>query len=361
LKFSSYVEDSLKLIQASKPENDDDSSNSLPMPKEAEFKWFNIGSKVEIIGWNDQQNDFAYKITYIIGPYTIPATKTSFSKAPKTYSGAYKRYEYWLTGENAEVLKIEQQFDNAYFNTMYMGTAGPDGIPNNANHRTNVEQQGAQGVGTVTMDATITLLRDPNAYTKTKIQILGDPDYLMPDHIQGTGPYAEDGYTINPSSGQRFIEVAYREAHDYQNSTGALKINSNIQFFPYPKNVREKLLGAMSYMLVGVTSNFSKGSFTQDLNTVINTFPNDATKPDPISVPGRNSNSEGTAREAANANTTGTILTGSLANKVVPIPGNVLSVAANANEVIKTVQTAAGPVADGDANITTKLPPLYGY
>lgn len=340
MKFSSWVEDSLKLIQASKPEPDDETENAETVTASAEYKWFNISSDVEIIGWNDQQNDFAYKITYVIGPYAIPATATSFSKAPKKYYGPYKRYDYWLTGKNSEVIKIEQQFDNAYFNTMYMGEGGSDGIINNPNFKTNVEQQGREGVGTVNVDATITRLRDPNAYTKTKIQILGDPDYLMPDSSLSSGFYADDGYTISPYGGQRFIEVSYREAYDYMNSTGTMKVNGNIEFFPYPKEVREKLKGAMSYLLVSVTSTFSKGSFTQDLSTAINTFPNSI----PVSTTagaGRGGQGVPTAEqvnagEAAKANMTDTTLTSNVQAVVDKIPS-------------VTIPTPIGQVVDDDA------------
>jgi hypothetical protein len=340
MKFSSWVEDSLKIIQASKPEQDSETENAETITAKAEYKWFNISSDVEIIGWNDQQNDFAYKITYTIGPYAIPATATSFSKAPKKYYGAYKRYDYWLTGKNSEVIKIEQQFDNAYFNTMFMGEGGNDGVSNNPNFKTNVEQQGREGVGTVNVDATITRLRDPNAYTKTKIQILGDPDYLMPDSSQSSGYYTEDGYTLNPSGGQQFIEISYKEAQDYMNSTGTLKVNGNIEFFPYSKAVRDELKGAMSYMLVSVVSTFSKGSFTQELTTAINTFPNYASAA--LTTPERGASSEGDTggEAAAKANMTGTTLNSALTSNVQAVVDKVSSV---------TIPTQTGQVADDDA------------
>ena len=351
IKLSSWIEDSLKLIQASKEEMDSETENAVSNPTSTEFSWFNISSDIEIIGWNDQQNDFAYKIIYYIEPFAIPATSTSFSKAPKKYYGAHKRYDYWLTGKNSEVIKIEQQFDNAYFNTMYMGTVSNDGsgVQNNPDFRTNVEQQGRAGVGTVTHDATVAFLRDPNAYTKTKIQIMGDPDYLMPDSVQKPGYYAADGYTMNPSSGQRFIEIAYKEAQDYMNSTGTLKVNGNVQFWPYPPNVQVILNGAMSYMLVSVTSNFNKGAFTQDLTTAINTFPNyDIT----LAPPGRGASSEGTAGEsAAKANMTGTTLNSTLATNVTSLTASAQSAVNKVTSQI-TIPTINGPVASDDAMLS---------
>jgi len=359
MKFSSWVEDSLKIIQASKPEPDDETENAITVTASAEYRWFNISSDVEIIGWNDQQNDFAYKITYIIGPYSIPATATSFSEAPKKYYGAYKRYDYWLTGKNSEVIKIEQQFDYAYFNTMYMGS-GTDGVPNNPNFKTNVEQQGREGVGTVNVDATITRLRDPNAYTKTKIQILGDPDYLMPDSSQSSGYYTADGYTLNPTGGQPFIEVSYKEAQDYMNSTGTLKVNGNIEFFPYPDDVRKKLNGAMSYLLVSVVSTFAKGSFTQDLTTAINTFPNATVTTPSATGPGAGRGGQGGATaEQANAASNGWVAAGGAESAIALGGGGAAFGNPNASAKYRklgatqiTVSTPTGPVTDDDAALS---------
>ena len=374
IKQSTWIEDRLKVIQASKPEYDTDTENADTDPGKDELKWYNLSSSVKIIGWNDQQNDFAYEITYIIQPYSTPAVGTSFVKAQSKYYGADKRYDYWLTGKNSEIIKIEQQFDNAYLNTMYMGTGSNDGssIPNSPNMLTNVEQQQRQGEGTTSQNATEIQLRDPAAYTKTKLQILGDPDYLMPDTAQEPGFYTEDSYTINPSSRQVFIEVSYKEAQDYQNSTGHLLINGNIQFFPYSAAVQAKLKGAMSYLLISVTSSFSKGAFIQDLTTAVNTFPNYVEPTTAASstntASGRGASSEGNAGEAAaQAN-----MAGNLTNSVVPLSvtnavtnvtntattavNNTVSTATNAvnnaGTAVNTVVAAANQTANDDASLS---------
>ena len=301
IKQSSWVEDTLKAIKASKVEDDSVSPNEVSTPGQREFKWYNLSCEVKVLGWNEQQSDFAYEITYIIQPYLAPAINAPFLKRPGTYYGAYKRYDYWLTGKNSEVIKIEQQFDNAYFNTMYGGTASTDGsTANQPNMPTNEVQQGRINDGFATHNAVQTFLKDPAAYTKTKIQILGDPDYLMPDTIFGSGFYTGDGTTINPSSQQVFIEIAYKEAQDYKNSNGLMQINGSVQFWPYSDKVKEMLKGAMCYMVRGVTSNFSKGTFIQDLDTVINIFPNYNKIPAvPTPAGGRGASNEGNGGESA--------------------------------------------------------------
>lgn len=350
IKQSSWVEDTLKVIQASKIEVDDESENSVTSGGSKELKWYNLSADVKILGWNDLQSDFAYEITYVIRPYSIPAVGTPFIKKQGVYYGAYKRYDYWLTGKNSEVIKVEQQFDNAYLNTMYMGTSSNDGtgVTNLPNMPTNEVQQGRLGEGFATHNATVAFLKDPAAYTKTKIQILGDPDYLIPDTKLGSGYYVADGFTINPASNQVFIEIAYKEAKDYKNSTGTLLVNGNVQFWPYSAKVKKLLNGAMCYLLIGVTSTFNRGTFIQDLSTAVNIFPNygapTATRPTE-SIDSRGAtNSEGTTGEtAAKANMTGTMQTNSL-------PTNVDALVKEVSQ--RTVPSSNGQVADDDAKLS---------
>jgi len=70
-----------------------------------------------------------------------------------------------------------------------------------------------------------------------------------------------------------FIEINFREAVDYNDTTGLMDINENIIFWKYPKELNIK---GVSYRLISVKSSFSKGKFTQDLECRINTFPNTA-------------------------------------------------------------------------------------
>jgi hypothetical protein len=37
------------------------------------------------------------------------------------YDYCYKRYEYWHTGKNTEVLRFEQTFNNAFYNVVLLG------------------------------------------------------------------------------------------------------------------------------------------------------------------------------------------------------------------------------------------------
>ena len=66
-----------------------------------------------------------------------------------------------------------------------------------------------------------------------------------------------------------FIEIDFKEAEDYDNSTGLLTINQSILFWKYPKEVASLVKG-ISYQVIEVNSSFSKGKFTQELDCRIN-------------------------------------------------------------------------------------------
>ena len=127
----------------------------------------------------------------------------------------------------------------------------------------------------------MTSLYSPDAYATAKIKILGDPDFLASDsreNVVYTRFYGDDGFRVNANGGQVFFEIDFKEAVDYDTGTGpngetgVLDINDSILFFEYPNNVANTIVG-VSYRIVTITSNFSEGKFTQDIEAVINTFP----------------------------------------------------------------------------------------
>ena len=118
-------------------------------------------------------------------------------------------------------------------------------------------------------------LYSPADLLKFKLKILGDPDYLMPSvglaGTNGLQKWYGDNFSINPNSGQVFIEIYFEQAEDYNNTSGLLVPNGDIQFMNYPPELKGKVKG-MVYMLTNVTSTFSKGKFEQSLSGVIPEF-----------------------------------------------------------------------------------------
>ena len=280
---STYMADALKVIYTSEVEPDQNTNgeDEIVNKEPKTFKWYNLGARVKPIGFDKNVGDWAYEITYVIQPYDCPAVISPYvGKTPKYY-GPHKRYEYWYTGKNSEILHYEQRLDNAYFNTAVMPSGddashgGGQDVPTVAGMRQNEDKTGQKDIGKEAQNSILTSLFSPGDYAQAKVTIMGDPDFLIQDSPSTTNAvysqyYGTDGFTINPNGGQVFIEIDFKEAEDYKVDSGLLTINQSILFWKYPSSINIK---GVSYMVNTVTSTMSKGKFTQDLDCVINTFP----------------------------------------------------------------------------------------
>lgn len=284
IKQSSYLEQALETLFMSEETPDEDTNSPEKKEKKTRIplRWYNVSPDIKVIGYDTKINDFAYEITYVITPYETPAAVSPYGRTTKYY-GPHKRYEYWYTGKNSEIISYEQQYDNTFFNI----TFNPDGDPaasggnaqvaQLANKPTTEDRTGKITPGAEAQNSYMTSLFDPGAYASARIQILGDPDYLMRETAPGINEvykqyYQDDGYTINPNGGQVFIEIAFNEGIDYNIGTGTMDINDSIFFWDYPDNVRSKVKG-VSYQVRECESIFKGGKFTQTLQLNINTMP----------------------------------------------------------------------------------------
>jgi hypothetical protein len=296
IMHSSYLENAMKTLFTTNEENDPNTNTATSVPKKdpPPLRWYNLSTRVKCLGFDTTVSDFAYEITYVIQPYDTPAASSPYGKSSKYY-GPHKRYDYWFTGKNSEIISYEQSFDNTFFNVALEPNGDPQSQGNGSNissvpdKRTNQERTFRTGDGNEAQNTYMTSLFDPGAYAKMKMTILGDPDYLAqetPDTVNDVYRqfYKADGFTINPNGGQVFIEIAFNEGVDYggiiknnisapgDNGTGLLTVNDSIYFWNYPPEVIAKLKG-VSYMLTQVESVFSKGKFTQNIEGNINDIP----------------------------------------------------------------------------------------
>ncbi len=127
-------------------------------------------------------------------------------------------------------------------------------------------------------------MQDAETWSKGTIKILGDPDYLMRDSATSLTDfynkfYGTDGYSISAQGGQIFIEVAFKEAVDYKNSTGLMEINDNIFFLNYPQYIKDMAQGAVIWEVTEVKSVFSSGTFNQTLSLIGTAFDAGADSP----------------------------------------------------------------------------------
>ena len=299
IKQSTYMTNAMETLFMSEetPSDDTASAEKKEQKDPPRLRWYNVSPEIEVIGFDTKINDFAYKITYVIQPYDTPAAVSPYGRAAKYY-GPHKRYEYWYTGKNSEILSYEQQFDNAFFNI----TFNPNGDPAASGGDAKVAQLGGKPTtqdrtgritpGVEAENTYMTSLFDPGAYAQARIQILGDPDYLMREAANGINEvykqfYQSDSFTINPNGGQVFIEIAFNEGVDYgatvtgnnigpnDNGTGVMTINDSIFFWDYPDSVKSgpNAIKGVSYQVRECESVFKGGKFTQTLQLNINEMP----------------------------------------------------------------------------------------
>ena len=280
---SSYMRNAVEAVYSNNPNQSDE---ILKNPDKSIISWYNISVKVTNAQWDDKVGDYAYTITYFIKKYITPIVLSAYAKISPKYYGPHKVYEYWYTGENREILNYEQSLDNAYFNVAVApsGTGqsqgGPVDVPVVAQMRPNEVRVSALDKALDTINTYVTSLYDPGSYAKVKLTIIGDPDFLIQDSPGSIKEvydrfYGDDGFTINANGGQVFIEINFKEADDYDTNTGVLTINESIRFWAYPSEIQNRVKG-VSYMVLKVTSNFRGGKFTQELECIINTFPDAA-------------------------------------------------------------------------------------
>ena len=282
---SSYLENAMNVIYDSTEEPDPDTGSPDQVIKKntPPVRWYNLSTELNVLGFDNKVGDFAYEITYVIQPYETPAVYSPYTSSSKYY-GPHKRYEYWFTGKNSEIISYKQTMDNTFFNVVLenpkdgASKSGGASIPTIPNKRQDQDRTGRNDVGNEAQNSYMTSLFDPGAYATARISILGDPDYLAieaPSSINEVYNqfYGGDGFTINPNGGEVFIEINFNEAVDYKNSTGTLDVNQNILFWQYPKDIASKIKG-VSYRVQDVESVFSKGKFTQNIVANINDFPN---------------------------------------------------------------------------------------
>ena len=329
IKQSDYMLNALKLVKTTEeePNTKTKTENEVIPASKKTIKWYNIGVETRSLGWDEKQSDFSYDIRYIIQPYETPIVTSTYTNNAIKYYGPHKRYDYWFTGKNSEIIKYEQSMDNTFFNVTLDANGEPTsqggstdtptitGIPQTA------PKQGGLNQAFETQNSYMTSLFDPGMYAKAKIQILGDPDFLMQTNSSSEASvynqfYGTDGFTISPNGGQVFIEINFKEPIDYYNSVGLFKINDNILFWRYPSDIAADINsrgGGVSYMVLSVTSSFSKGQFVQDIVANINTFGNDTNAPtdsnqsrETTAAANSGKNRSGTTGDTASSTGTGT-------------------------------------------------------
>ena len=295
ISSSSYITNKLTSIDLEETQHDNQCGPDYIEEQGNKLAWFNITPRIEMLGWDNKRHTHAYHMTYVINRYEIPYIRSLYVKNSSPYYGPHKIYEYWYTGKNKEIISYEQDYNTLYYVMGALSSDAPatgnsQGAPiafkaggTNAENTTRVSGTDGQ------IASVKSFLYSPADAAGARIKILGDPDYLM-TAIDGqivasiNKAYGKD-LTINPNSGQVFIEIGFKQVDDYNPSDGLLTTNNSILFWDYPKAIAAKTEGRMIFQVIKVTSEFNRGIFTQELKTMIPPFYNDDIPAEPTAKP----------------------------------------------------------------------------
>lgn len=330
IKQSSYLEDGLSAVVKDDPEEIETAAGGTRT-----LRWYSVGVDVAYREFDKLAKDYSYEITYIIQPFDTPVTLSTLGAKTRKYYGPCKRYEYAFTGQNSEVLSFEQTINNGFFTialipSTELNTSIPPDVATVTGKNTEGDRTGAQyNKSREAQNNYVTSIYDPASWAKASITIHGDPDFIMrptPHNLESMYNqfYEKDGFTINPSGGQTFIEVDFNEGVDYSNESGLMKINrsidlnKNIRLYDYPPNLAEQIKG-VCFQIVTVESSLQRGKFVQTLQLQLASFGSDSAAT--ASSDGReNSNAASTSTGSPANGGTPTGLTPALAPKIQPTP-----------------------------------------
>lgn len=297
---SSYVTNALKITTSEKFTKVKDSETDYNTNTPNTIGWYNIIPSVKLLDFDKKRNLFATEITYIVKRYEVPYIRGLQLGKRTPYYGPVKRYKHWYMSNDEktnthtkEIITFDVNYNLLYFNIAGYGTEAPiqetdDGAPV-ANLGSGSNPTGkAAGWFDKAVGPFKTFLYSPGDQLKAKIVILGDPDYLMTSTTKGyqeaITKYFGTDQSINPSSGQVFIEIEFRDAKDYNDTdskknAGLMDISKDkdILFWDYPDSIKKDVQGVI-YMVWQVISHFNKGVFTQELKTCIPPFVSDKSK-----------------------------------------------------------------------------------
>jgi hypothetical protein len=264
-----------------------DQSNTLVSEKTGELSvnpsegkntaWYKINMQAVPRVFDSNRNDYAYDIKFLITPYQIADMKSSYFNSPKI-TGVHKRYDYWFTGQNTQVLNYEQTYDLTYYVTLTgdNGSAGSLGdnteIKQVYSPRSGQSSQGAAGKTNEIAANAADYLYSKGNLAEATLTILGDPAWLQQGELLGLprptdfkyGPFLADG-TLNFDSSQILFEIAINAPQDYNMQTGLMDPNTRTDESVIRTTSKNEARRRYVYLAIDVESEFVKGKFTQVL------------------------------------------------------------------------------------------------
>jgi hypothetical protein len=286
IRNSSYITDqALEVID----ERTNRPADNPKVNKDSGFQWYNILMQATPLKYDAKRNDFAFRVKYVIVPYQPQDFFSQYFPVPQ-YRGIHKRYPYWFTGENTQVLDYQASFNKLFTITV---TGGPGTNPLQAfrenfstsmrdypfiqtQARSTESDVGADGRANEVAANAAEYLYNPSDNAQAKIKILGDPAWIQQGSASGLAgatsftaePFNADG-TINFDAQDVLFEVAWQRPEDYSQDTGLADPYARTQTSFQDRQPIQSVI----YRARKCTSYFNQGRFEQELEGTLYYFP----------------------------------------------------------------------------------------
>ena len=248
---------------------DEKTKKLIPSSKSQEtfLQWFNIATVATPIAWDEKRNDYAYRTEFIVSPKKINDVYSSYFDQAK-FRGTHKKYSYWFTGKNTEVIDFEQELNASFYVAMdnKADNTLADQQTADSDEKTNAfDATDSTSVYNEPADRAAGIIYSPVDFARSIMTIFGDPDYIQQNEVffrpgEVFDAFLPDG-SVNTESNEVLYEIFFRTQNDYNDDTGEAILQT-------PELTAKGLI----YRLIRATTRFTKGQMTQELEGLIREF-----------------------------------------------------------------------------------------
>lgn len=303
LRSSEYMTD--QVISADLKKQKDSGVEGYEDVDDKPIDFYRIVPRITLGPFDKIRNQYAKFITFVIKKYQMHGKDfENLGQKPVEYISKY--YDYFFTGNNQDILSFDIDFNAAYFQTYtynQMEKAGSLATPlaqtklNEAIHEGQTAKAGNDPIAkwtpyvrnVVTQTATSNDINDPSASHKSvtidnfmqnvfdtgadllqmNMRIVGDMSYIQTKDfrsvlVQDNLDYRLPDGSLNTDK-EWHIYIKFRNPTDLDASTGLMK-GFNVDETGKTSVNTPSISG--EYKVIKVTSNFSNGQFTQNLECV---------------------------------------------------------------------------------------------
>jgi len=288
IRSSSYITDQQLFIF------DEVTQKMVPSPNDNKtVMWYKILCQAEPLEYDTKRNDFAYKITYYVKRYQVNDLKSNYFVRSE-FRGTHKRYDYWFTGKNTEVLDYEANFDYLYFiqvteqddtskytKVSYQETNARELEMRYFSSASNENSRAGEGKATEPASNAASILYSPGAQGEVNFTILGDPDWFIQSELfyapiggqVGNSPFMPDG-SVNPDASLVLFEINFNTPEDYNlTGNGLMEVGKNNYNRNEAKGQAGDARNSFVYRAAEVKSRFHSGKFTQTIRGALERWP----------------------------------------------------------------------------------------